>query len=188
MSWELRFSDRVPRIALFRVAPEPLPPGPALPLARGELRARDPAGDQQPPEPPGPLRQLRRELLRSQVRPETKRAQEEAILRRLRDEGVESCAGALHASADARVRGAYPTGSSTSTTRSCPLRGCAALRQAYERGVKVIGATPTTSRRRSTRPIIDQEVVRSATGTPRGPREEGARHGEGVLARAVTCT
>ena len=81
-----------------------------------------------------------------------------------------------------------PGGSSTSTTRSCPRsRARKPYHQAYDRGVKLIGATAHyVTADLDEGPIIEQDVVRvDHRTTPRGP---GARRRRGrvtVLARAV---
>ena len=97
--------------------------------------------------------------------------------------------GSLHARAVARRRSpATRSGSSTSTTRSCPrFAGASPYRQAHDRGVKLIGATAHyATDDLDDGPIIDQDTVRVSHRDDVARLTRAGRDIEvAVLARAV---
>jgi formyltetrahydrofolate deformylase len=189
MSWELRFSDRVPRIALFASRQSHCLQDLLWRWRAGELRAEIPLVISNHPD----LRDLSGSFgvnyYVHEVRPETKRAQEEVILRRLRDEGVELVVLARYMQVlSPEFVAAYPNRIINIHHSFLPaFAGAQPYRQAYERGVKVIGATAHyVTSALDEGPIIDQEVVRVSH---RDSLEDLVRKGRDmekvVLARAV---
>ena len=189
MSWELRFSDRVPRIALFASRQSHCLQDLLWRWRAGELRAEIPLVISNHPD----LRDLSGSFgvnyYVHEVRPETKRAQEEVILRRLRDEGVELVVLARYMQVlTPEFVAAYPNRIINIHHSFLPaFAGAQPYRQAYERGVKVIGATAHyVTSALDEGPIIDQEVVRVSH---RDSLEDLVRKGRDmervVLARAV---
>jgi len=189
MSWELRFSDKVPRVALFVSRQSHCLQDLLWRWRAGELRAEIPLVISNHPD----LRSLTGSFGVNyhayEVRPETKREQEAAIRGRLRDEGVDLVVLARYMQVlTPEFVAAYPSRIINIHHSFLPaFAGAQPYRQAWDRGVKVIGATAHyVTSALDEGPIIEQEVVRVSH---RDSLEDLVRKGRDiervVLARAV---
>jgi formyltetrahydrofolate deformylase len=189
MSWELRFSDQVPRVALFASRQSHCLQDLLWRRRAGELRAEFPLVISNHPD----LRDLASSFGVSyhlhEMQPETKRAQEAAILTRLAAEQVDLVVLARYMQVlSPEFVAAYPNRIINIHHSFLPaFAGAQPYRQAYERGVKVIGATAHyVTSALDGGPIIEQEVVRVSH---RDSLEDLVRKGRDlervVLARAV---
>ena len=163
MSWELRFSDQVARVALFASRQSHCFQDLLWRWRSGELRAEVPLAISNHPD----LQDLAASFGVSyhvhEVRAETKAAEEAAVLGRLRDARVDLVVLARYMQVlTPAFVAAYPNRIINIHHSFLPaFAGAHPYRQAYERGVKVIGATAHyVTSALDEGPIIEQEVVR----------------------------
>ena len=163
MTWELRFSDRIPRVALFASRQGHCLQDLLWRWRAGELRAAIPLVISNHPD----LRDVSAGFGVAyhvhELGPETKSAQEAAVLERLRDARVELVVLARYMQVlTPAFVAAYPNRIINIHHSFLPaFAGAQPYRQAYERGVKVIGATAHyVTSALDEGPIIEQEVVR----------------------------
>jgi formyltetrahydrofolate deformylase len=163
MSWELRFSDQVTRVALFGSRQSHCFQDLLWRWRSGELRAEIPLAISNHPD----LKDLAASFGVSyhvhEVREETKAAEEAAVLERLREARVDLVVLARYMQVlSPAFVAAYPNRIINIHHSFLPaFAGAQPYRQAYERGVKVIGATAHyVTSALDEGPIIEQEVVR----------------------------
>jgi formyltetrahydrofolate deformylase len=189
MTWELRFSDHVPRMAIFASKLDHCLQDLLWRWRSGELRAEIPVILSNHPD----LRPLAEsfgvDYAVHEVTPETKAAEEAAIQRRLGHERVELLVLAryMQVLSDGFVA-AWPHRIINIHHSFLPaFAGAKPYHQAFERGVKVIGATAHyVTSQLDEGPIIEQDVTRI---THRDTVQDLIRKGRDlekvVLARAV---
>ena len=183
MSFELRFSDHVPRMAIFVSKLDHCLQDLLWRWRAGELRAEVPLVISNHPDLRAVAGSFGVNYHVHAITPATKASEEAAIQNRLRHEGVDLVVLAryMQVLSDAFVE-AWPNRIINIHHSFLPaFAGAKPYHQAFERGVKVIGATAHyVTSELDEGPIIEQDVARvSHRDSVAGPRPEGARPGEG---------